>query len=158
MPSPGFAYKVRIDLCKTCPRLEFCQDFPYLPLGHHPAGRCPDGFMEKVFVWELPGPKYRRAKGTHSSSAIASHENDTYASFNRPGYDGYKTKWCVMCAVHGERTKTTKGSKYWLCLKCVSKVFVHWKRKNRALIDEFKGRIHQGYIYRFEIRRKYTLD
>ena len=150
MPRHRFPPKVDFSLCNTCPNLEFCRDFPDLPLGHHPAGRCPDGLMEKVFEWELPGPEYKRPTGQYSPNADES--DGVYASFHRPGYCGYKSKWCIMCAARGKRTRTTKGSQYWLCQNCASRIFVHWKAKNHALIAKFKGRIHQGYVYKFNVK------
>ena len=131
-------YKLNIKLCDTCPHLDFCQEFPYLPLGNHPAHRCPDGVIEKVFPWETPGRSYRRATGLHADK-IARGDDELYAMYNRPGHSSYKCKWCILCMFKRKKTRISKGSRYLLCRSCAGRYFNPWKKRNKDTIAEKKG-------------------
>lgn len=149
-------YKVNIRLCDACPNLEHCIAFPNLPLGHHPNGRCPDGFMEKVFPWEIPGPEYRRpdSRGRHNDK-ISPDSREIYAVYNRESYTGYKSKWCILCMFKRKRQPVSKGSKYWLCRQCAARVFIPWKKKHKGVLARLKGK---GRAYVFKVKNWYLTN
>lgn len=129
--TPPLRYKVNVKLCDTCPCLEHCIAFPYLPLGHHPGGRCPDGFMEKIIPEEIPGPNYKRGGGKFGEKVVDS-EIGTWATFNRESYSGYKGRQCLACG-----GPVSRASRYRLCRGC-ARGFVAWRARHREYMERRK--------------------
>ena len=131
-------YKFNHKLCDTCPHLDHCLAFPYVAMGHHPNARCPDGFVEKILPQEVPGPNYKGGGGKFGEKVV---DTGTWAIFNREGYDGYKSKRCLVCG-----DAISKGSRYWLC-HAHAREFVEWRRKNREYMEERKRKHRERGVF-----------
>lgn len=125
--------KFSLDLCYSCPHLDFCRANPHIPLGNDRDHPCPDGVIEKIFPWEIPGEDYYRPGTKYVTPGDSWYED---------GGRGLHTSHKV-CFIHAlvlrERRAVDKSSRYWICRSCTGRYFGPWKKRNKDKIERLRG-------------------